>query len=211
MRTWSTDLLSKAGFRPEHTEWMSKLDVDRALINAPVPVPGYEVVSWTSPRSPEDLVDELAALYALASTDMPSGGLNEEPVVWDSPRVIDGEARMEGAGRDWVTTAVRPVGGELVGWTTLELTTTAHEVAYQEGTLVRGDHRGRGLAWWIKLVNLAELRAQHPHIERIYTWNDGSNTPVISMNLKLGFRPLLIEIGWEKQLAPAPTPAPRAR
>lgn len=201
VRTHETDLLSAAGYRPLHSEWVTTLDVGEALSVEPVPVPGYELVSWSSPRSPEHLVAELARIYALASTDMPSGELAEEPQVWDPQRVLRKEALAERSRQEWVLTAVRPVGGELVGWTTLVLSPTVPEIAYQEGTLVRGDHRGHGLATWMKRVNLAELRARRPRVQRIHTWTDGDNAPVIALNRRLGFRPSLVEIGWEKQLA----------
>ncbi|WP_052450355.1 GNAT family N-acetyltransferase [Actinomyces polynesiensis] len=200
VRTHETDMVAAAGYRPLHSEWVTTLDVGEALSVDPTPVPGYELVSWSSPRSPENLLDQLARIYALASTDMPSGELSEEPQVWDSQRVLRKEALVERSHQEWVLTAVRPVGGELVGWTTLVLSPTVPEIAYQEGTLVRADHRGHGLASWMKRVNLAELRARHPRVRRIHTWTDGANAPVIALNRRLGFRPSLVEVGWEKQL-----------
>lgn len=200
VRTHETDLLAAAGYRPLHSEWVTTLDVGEALAVDPTPVPGYELVSWSSPRSPEHLLDQLARIYALASTDMPSGDLSEEPQVWDPQRVLRKEALAERSREAWVLTAVRPTGGELVGWTTLVLSPTVPEIAFQEGTLVREDHRGHGLASWMKRVNLAELRARHPRVHRIHTWTDGANAPVIALNRRLGFRPSLVEVGWEKQL-----------
>lgn len=202
VRTHETDLLDGAGYRPLHSEWMTTLDVAEVLAARPVPVevPGYELVTWSSPHTPGHLLDELARIYALASTDMPSGDMAEEPEVWDAQRVLRKEALAERSRQEWVVTAVRPVGGELVGWTKLDLSPTVPEIAYQEGTLVRGDHRGHGLATWMKRVNLAELRARHPRVRRVHTWNDGANEPVIAMNRRLGFRPTLIDVGWEKEL-----------
>ncbi|MDN5963642.1 MAG: GNAT family N-acetyltransferase [Actinomyces sp.] len=198
--TPETDMLARAGYVPAHSEWVTTLDVDRTPSREADPVPGYEVVSWSSPRSPEHLLDQLAEIYALASTDMPSGGLTEEAQLWDAGRVMRKEALAERSHQEWVVTAVRPVGGELVGWTTLVLSPTVAEIAFQEGTLIRGDHRRRGLARWIKRVNLAQLRARHPQVRRIHTWTDGDNAPVIALNRGIGFRHSLMEVGWQKDL-----------
>ena len=217
-RTWSTDLLGRWGYRPVHAEWVTCLDIDQALAERDAggsgPVGGYELVSWSSPRSPEHLVDQLAGIYALAATDMPSGEMTVEPGAWDGDRVTRKESLAERVGQHWVTTAVRPVGGHLVGWTTLVISPNVPEVVFQEGTLVRADHRRRGLAAWMKRVNLVELRARHPRARRVHTWTAGDNTPVIALNTRIGFRPVAVETGWEKSvdtpLAPPTTASPAA-
>lgn len=197
-RTPMTDLLRDAGFRPVHAEWVTCLDVVEALAGRAEAIPGYEVLSWSGPRSPEQLLGQLAAIYALASTDMPSGEMTIEPGHWDEDRVTRKEALAQRCGQEWVVTAVRPIGGELVGWTTLMVPPGLPEVVYQEGTLVRADHRRRGLAAWMKRVNLIELRARFPRARRVYTWTAGDNAPVIAMNARLGFRPAFIEVAWER-------------
>jgi GNAT superfamily N-acetyltransferase len=206
MRTGFTDLLRARAYRPVHAEWVTCLDVagtegpegDGAPLGE---APGYEAVSWSGPRSPEHLLDQLARIYALAATDMPSGEMTVEPGAWDDGRVMRKEALAERCGREWVTTAVRPVGGELVGWTTLMVPPGLPEVVFQQGTLVRADHRGHGLAGWMKRVNLRELLARHPGVRRVYTWTEGENTPVIAMNTRIGFRPVAVSVCWERTAA----------
>lgn len=201
-RTPMTELLGRAGFRPVHTEWVTSLDVAAASAHRPVPVPGYEVVTWSSPRTPEHLLAQVARLRGLASTDMPSGGLDVEPEDWDPARVLRAEAVEEASGTPWVATAVRPVGGELVGWTQIIVLPWIPAVAHQSDTLVRAGHRRQGLASWIKRVNLSELHSLHPRVERVHTWTDGTNAPVIAMNTRLGFRPTYMEVAWQKEVGP---------
>lgn len=197
--------LTHSGYLPVHTEWVMALEVSTAAQEDTRPVTGYETLTWASPSTPPAMHDELARIYALASTDMPSGAMSEEAELWDARRVLDKESLAERAGQDWLVTAVRPVGGELVGWTTLTLTPDLPEVACQSGTLVRADHRGRGLATWLKRVNLRALGTHHPGVRRVLTWNDGANTPVVAMNTRLGFRPELLSVCWERTPTPTAT------
>ncbi|MDO4887293.1 MAG: hypothetical protein Q3979_01075 [Actinomycetaceae bacterium] len=192
--------LAERGFSPVHSEWLTVLDVDAALEATARPVEGYELVTFTSPQTPPELREELARIYALASTDMPSGEMSVEPEVWDAERVACKDERARRAGHDWIITAVRPVGGELVGWTHLVLPRSTPRAAMQEGTLIRADHGRRGLASWIKRANLAAMKDAFPKVERIMTFNDGDNRAVIAMNQRLGFAPRLMTVGWEKKI-----------
>lgn len=195
-------VLADADYLPVHTEWVMALDLDAAERGESRPVAGYETLTWASPSTPPAMHDELALIYALASTDMPSGTMSEEAELWDARRVLDKESLAERAGQEWLVTAVRPVGGELVGWTTLNLAPDLPEVAFQSGTLVRADHRGAGLATWLKRVNLEALGIHHPRVRRVLTWNDGANTPVVAMNSRFGFHPEALTVCWERTLTP---------
>ena len=192
--------LQEAGYRAEFSEWINVLNVDQHESMA-IPVEGYELLTWHSPQSPLELLDELAPLYALASTDMPSGSLTRSDEVWDVGRVVRKEQLATRSNTEWLVAAVRPVGGELVGWSKINVTGgDAPVAAFQEGTLTREDHRGRGLATWMKRANVAQLRDLYPSVRRVWTWNSGGNTPVIALNIRFGFTPARLAVAWEKKL-----------
>lgn len=192
--------LQEAGYRAEFSEWINVLNVDQHESVA-IPVEGYELLTWYSPQSPLELLDELAPLYALASTDMPSGSLTRSDEVWDVGRVVRKEQLATRSNTEWLVAAVRPVGGELVGWSKINVTGgDAPVAAFQEGTLTREDHRGRGLATWMKRANVAQLRDLYPSVRRVWTWNSGGNTPVIALNVRFGFTPARLAVAWEKKL-----------
>ncbi|WP_182050616.1 GNAT family N-acetyltransferase [Changpingibacter yushuensis] len=192
--------LQEAGYRAEFSEWINVLNVDQHESMA-IPVEGYEALTWHSPQSPLELLDELAPLYALASTDMPSGSLTRSDEVWDVGRVVRKEQLATRSNTEWLVAAVRPVGGELVGWSKINVTGgDAPVAAFQEGTLTREEHRGRGLATWMKRANVAQLRDLYPSVRRVWTWNSGGNTPVIALNIRFGFTPARLAVAWEKKL-----------
>lgn len=122
----------------------------------------------------------------------------ENRVVSPEPTVLSQAIAARGA--QWIVTAVRLRGDSSVGWTQISREPGSPEVAYQEGTLIRSDHRGRGLASWIKRVNLVRLRTEYPEVRRIPTWTNGENTAVIAMNVRLGFVSKLVSVVWEKTL-----------
>ena len=199
VRTPETRALEQHGYHPEIHEWCMVFEVIDDLPE-PQHVAGYEVETWHSPYSPEESLAELAAIFARASTDMP-GADNDEPEVWDADRVRSKEALYERMNSEWITSVVRPTGGEIVGWSTLYLSRATPEAAQQSGTLVRTDHRGHGLATWMKRTNVHELRKSYPEVRRITTENEGNNTPVLAMNLRMGFRPVALSVRWDKSTA----------
>jgi len=55
----------------------------------------------------------------------------------------------------------------------------------------------RGIAWALKLNTVKY--AQENGYERIKTWNDTENQPMLSINLRLGFQPLPATITMERE------------
>ena len=198
--------LEAHGYRPMVHEWELALNLDLAgqeqavHEEIPVPTPGYEIETWRSPHSPERVLEELANIYALASTDMP-GADSDEPEHWDIERVRNKEALYERINQDWLLSVVRPVGGEIVGWSSIGIAAGNPALAHQAGTLVRSDHRGKRLATWMKQVNLASLREFFPAVRTICTENEGNNVPVLAMNKRMGFQPIALSVRWDKDLS----------
>lgn len=107
------------GFGVVHREDHLVLDLPTS-VDAPAPsADGYEVLSWGN-RVPDDLVEAYAALQTQMAADVPMGGVDAEPVVWDVGRVRQSEDRR--TAYDLLAAAVRHrADGRLAGYTLLYL------------------------------------------------------------------------------------------
>lgn len=150
---------------------------------------GYTLRSFTGPV-PDDLAEGWVALSATLMTEAPMGEVEREVEVADVGRLRAEEAMLQKQGRTKVHTAALAPDGELVAYT--EIAVTAHESdrAYQWGTLVRPDHRGHRLGLAVKVANLRLLQEAHPDLRTVVTYNADVNAPMVSVNERLGFRPV---------------------
>lgn len=148
---------------------------------------GYELVRWRG-TTPAEHVEDLAVLVARMSTDPPLGVLLWAPEAIDSVRLRAREVIMDERGlRRW-TTAVRPVGGPLVGFTQVLARASHLRDADQGDTIVLTEHRGHRLGVLMKHENLAMVQADMPGLSRIWTWNAAENAPMVSVNEAMDFR-----------------------
>jgi GNAT superfamily N-acetyltransferase len=148
---------------------------------------GFTLRSWVGPV-PDDLVEGWARLTSSLETEAPTGDLDVEPGYADTATVREGEALLAAQGRTKYNTVALSPSGELVAYT--DLATTVHEPgkAYQWGTLVRRDTRGRRLGLAVKMANLRLLQAERSDIRTVTTYNAEVNAHMIGVNERLGFR-----------------------
>lgn len=157
----------------------------------------YEVLSWVG-LTPSEHLEQMAAIAARMSTDVPSGELDLEPEIWDAERVVEGDRITALMGRRKFTTVARHVHtGQIVAYTEIDQPGDKPEVGYQEDTLVHADHRGHRLGMLVKARNLELLAAEAPDVARIHTWNAGENDHMLAINHALGFRDRSIEGAWQ--------------
>ncbi|MFC6343835.1 PE-PGRS family protein, partial [Nocardioides hankookensis] len=150
---------------------------------------GFTLRSWAGPV-PDDLVEGWARLNGSLTTEAPMGDLDLEPEYADVGTVRETEALIVAQGRTKYNTVALDPAGELVAFT--DLATTVHEPgrAYQWGTLVRGDARGRRLGLAVKLANLRLLQTERPDIHTLTTYNAEVNRHMVEVNERLGFVPV---------------------
>ena len=149
----------------------------------------YTLRSFVGPV-PDDLVEGWVELAALVQTEAPTGDLHIEPETITVREHRDAEEVIRKQGRTKYNTVALDAGGEVVAYT--DVATTVHEPgrAYQWGTLVRRDHRGRRLGLAVKVANLRLLQQERPDVARVITWNAESNGPMVAVNERMGFRPV---------------------
>jgi GNAT superfamily N-acetyltransferase len=193
------------GYALEQVTRISLLDVDRSRDGvgptrqvASGEGDDYRLLAWTGP-TPDQWVDELAALRTRMSTDAPSAGMVVAPDPWDADRIREHDDRIASSGRTMLTTAVEHVpSGLLAGFSEI-VVSEGDAVAVQEDTLVLRDHRGRRLGMRLKTANAEQLVASFPSVEAVLTWNAEENRPMLDVNEAMGFRPIGCEGGWQKR------------
>lgn len=196
-RTPVTDWLTAHGFVLEQVEVASTLEVTEVMRRAAAfeeesaaASPGYELICWLGATPPE-LQEAMAEQRARMSTDVPLGDIALEAEIWDEARVRDEDRIVMQMGRTLLwTAAIERASGAVVAHTMLACPDDwLPEVAYQEDTLVRAEHRGHRLGMRIKAANLRHLAGQRPRVRRIHTWNADENAWMLAINRDLGFEP----------------------
>ncbi|MFE7505167.1 GNAT family N-acetyltransferase [Promicromonospora sp. NPDC057488] len=149
----------------------------------------YRVHTWTAP-TPEEWIEQYAALEQALADDEPRGGLEVESDVWDAERIRGEDATIAAKGDRYVVTAAEHVAtGELVAMTMLQWSDDKPEHTNQQSTVVLKAHRGHRLGMLVKAVNLREHALLRPAARRIYTWNNEENPHMLAINIALGFVP----------------------
>jgi GNAT superfamily N-acetyltransferase len=165
------------------------------------PVPGYRLVHWDG-----TVPDERAQTFARsrkAMDDMPMDDADYVPDPWDVERlhaVADAVARR---GEILCTTAAVAADGEIVGFTELVLPGDGAGDGQHYGTGVLPEHRGRGLARWLKAEQIALIRARFPDLTGLLADTADSNAAMRRINESLGYRPTHRSLLYQLDLAPA--------
>lgn len=118
------------------------------------------------------------------------------PTVW---RDIEEKTNASFHGLHTLVAVHRPTG-DFVGSTTVTTDLLQVDQGWQWETVVHSDHRNMGLGRWLKAAMVEKVAADHPSIERIDTWNAGSNEPMLNINIAMGFKPILTINTWQGDL-----------
>jgi len=87
--------------------------------------------------------------------------------------------------------------GEFVGFTNLNYQGLHPEQAWVWNTGIDPKHRNKGLGRWIKAAMMLEVLDNFPLIERMDTFNAGSNEAMLTINVAMGFKPLVVQVNWQ--------------
>ena len=165
----------------------SALEVAAARVPDLPPPAGYRIERWAG-ACPEALVESFARAKD-AMSDAPDGGLGYQTTKTTADRLRAAERSREQREADlYVVVAVHEASGEIAGLTEIEVDRACPELAHQEDTAVVPAHRGHGIGLWIKSDMLLGLRAMRSPVRFIRTTTDFSNTYMLAINERLGFR-----------------------
>ena len=160
---------------------------DHLLADLPLPAapldPAYDVVMWRG-RCPDEHRAAYLEMRNRMNADVPTGGLDVEPVVMDDARLASSEERLARAYDVRVAAARRRADGVFGGYTLLFVPHHADH-GWQDDTLVMPDHRGHRLGAALKSINYAALPG---HVRRVHTWTAPTNAAMHHTNTTMGFR-----------------------
>ena len=150
----------------------------------------YEVLRLAG-SSPDELLPALAELTA-SINDAPTDDLEFEDEVYTADRVRAYEAAQQagGAGRLYRTVARHRGTGALAGHSVVVVDTVEPRIGHQHDTTVHRQHRGHRLGQLVKADLLRWLIEAEPTLSTIDTWNAESNSHMIEVNERLGYRVL---------------------
>lgn len=185
--------LSVHGFRKVLTLTYTRLPLARAdlaglreIVSSPHL--GYRLVAWDGM-----VPGELAATFAVAHRamdDMPMDDTDYGTVHWDVDRVRQAVRTIESRGELIHTVAaVTESDGSVVGFTELVVPGDGKGDAQHYSTGVLLEHRGHGLARWMKAEAIRQARERCPYLDGLLTDTTDSNRPMRAVNDALGYMP----------------------
>jgi GNAT superfamily N-acetyltransferase len=172
--------------------------VERWMTDGPERARGYRIEVADSPLPPS-LHADAAALHHIMQTQ-PRDGLEVADELRTADDIAERERAQAEAGREWWTMFARDPSGACVGGTEVTYEPWAPATVSQQNTGIHPDHRGLGLAKWVKAAMLLRVRAERPGVERIRTSNAFSNAPMLAINDALGFRVISSRTEWQAEV-----------
>ena len=173
--------------------------VESWIARAPERAQGYELL-WLDAPCPDEWVERRCRAKDVMNT-APRDELDMEDE-HDTPELLrEREAGvLERGSKWWMVAAVETATGEIAGYSDVIVPTFDRDMVWQGDTGVIPAHRDRGLGRWLKAAMIERIRAELPEVNRIETWNAGSNEPMLAINHALGFRMLEEVGGWQVTL-----------
>jgi mycothiol synthase len=183
-----------------HENRLNLADVDRAQLDrwiaAGEALADYELV-FVEPPTPQHMLPAVAAVFNVMNS-APRDDLKEEDETIN-PEDVAAWERAWGAGghRQWRLFAKHVPSGDLVGLTEVGWEPHDPKLVGQGDTGVLPEHRGRGLAKWLKASMLRKVLDEVPEARSVVTGNAYSNDAMLAINNALGFRPAASWATWE--------------
>lgn len=181
--------------------------VDAWVVEGPGRSAGWRLEFWEGPL-PGHVIDDAARFHHLMNTQ-PRDELEIGDVTLDAGQVVEVDRHLTEAGRLRWTLFVRDPEGRLVGGTELVFEPWEPGMAQQQNTAIDPDHRGRGLAKWVKAAMLLRLRGERPEVVRVRTGNAFSNDAMLAINTALGFKIVEVRREWQVAVAAMQRSLPR--
>jgi GNAT superfamily N-acetyltransferase len=175
-------------------------DLDRELLDrwvqrATNQAVGYSIVAFDG-VCPDDLLDPFTSIVDVMNTAPRAE--HTEDVHRTAEQVRENmEAFARQGNRGWTVCARHDPTGELVAFTELGFLAHRPWLVAQGDTVVHPGHRRLGLGGWVKATNALRLLSEPRAAEVVETWNAADNTPMVTLNHAMGFRPVARWQEWD--------------
>lgn len=173
------------GAQDDQRDVKSHLDLRTAHLPDPTLPDGTGLRTWDG-AVPEELLESFVRARS-AMNDAPAPG-GAEDMTYDAEQQRADDAALMARGTPPHTT-VAIDRGEIVALTGIRVGPPPCPYVTTDDTAVIASHRGRGLAYAVKLENLRTLRDARPDVEGVGTMNAEHNVAMRAVNTKLGFVP----------------------
>ena len=201
-------LVERLGLKKAIVERRSRLriaDLDHALMSSWIEraterAGDYDLVYYEVPF-PEEIVQQFCDLTLVMNT-APRDDFEEEDEVLTPAMWRDLEQRVrDSKGQLHTLIAVHRPTGAYAGYTQLRTQDLQPDLAWQWDTGVHPDHRNLGLGRWLKAEMIERTVRDFPAVERVDTFNAGSNRPMLAINIEMGYEAVHEQSIWQGDLA----------
>ncbi|MEM7140976.1 MAG: hypothetical protein AAF548_08070 [Actinomycetota bacterium] len=171
------------------TDWIARRDERAGDI---------ELVRFVD-RCPDELLDTWATSRS-AMSDAPMEGLDVNDWSMDADDIREDEEARRALGMRMMHLLALAPDGSPCGHTTINVNTFRPMASDQWDTVVLDAHRQRGIGRWLKAEMWRWLREEEPEVTRLGTGNANSNDPMLSINVAMGYVPLVDYGAWQADL-----------
>lgn len=183
--------------------WMADVDwdlMDRWIDRATQRASDYQLLYLELPIPDQHLEKWCEVQHVMHSA--PTEDLEFEFETWTPERWRDQEEKILATGDSMIAhVAVHTPTGDFVGLSDVFLQGHQPEIAWQGDTGVDPAHRNKGLGRWMKAATIEKVRDEHPEVDRLDTFNAGSNEAMLGINVEMGYKPILLTSAWQGELA----------
>ncbi len=137
----------------------------------------------------DDVIEDFSEVLTEAFNQMPKDDIDRGDEVMTPERIREWEARFRDAGGSRLSAVTFESNGKISGLTEMGYFPDQGTMIHQYMTGVRLPYRGRGLGKWLKAAMLQRVRKEFPQVSVVVTGNATTNTAMLSINERLGFRP----------------------
>ena len=192
---------------------LSNYEVVRHLT---LPVPDERIQEWldeAAPRHdgytietfvgavPDDLVEPLCLLLGQLAVDAPTGAVDFDEEAMTPERYAENVATVQAMGRARYETLALTPDRLVAAQSTLAVPVGSESTTvFQWGTFVHREHRGHSLGLATKAANLRAAQASRDDLALVTTQNAETNGYMVSINERMGFRPIEVATEVVKRL-----------
>ncbi len=188
---------SALGYRPALQEWVLSYPLESRI--APCDLPkGYRIEIWED-SIPTVYLDAIATIRTAASSDVPMGDLDHEPILWDWRRIQRNNQR-DLLSSQIISVMICDQNGSPAGYSEVRRDRTYPAQVNQYLSLILPQYRGRGLAKLLKTALMTHLLDSWPDSQILSTENAVDNTAMIRVNKHFGFNITGQSLFWTRSL-----------